>query len=202
MVMCDSGDILHAKVDNIFGDIKIIKIYINYILVLIMDIFYKHIKQLKVVFNRLCGVGLNANASKCSFWLKEIPYLCYVITWYSIKTYPNKVNGFLDIRRPTTSTELQMLICMVQYYRYIWPRISYMLDPLTEAASFPKGRKILCNYVLEESFKEPNHMVYIETFLNYPDCVIHFTLHTDDYDKNVGAFISHNSKPIAFFQVY
>ena len=44
MVMCDSGDILHAKVDNIFGDIKIIKIYINYILVLIMDIFYKHIK--------------------------------------------------------------------------------------------------------------------------------------------------------------
>ena len=43
MVMCDSGDILQAKVDELLSDIKGVKIYINNILVLIKDYFIKHI---------------------------------------------------------------------------------------------------------------------------------------------------------------
>ena len=37
--MCASGDILQSKVDKIIGDIKVIKTYINDILVLIKDCF-------------------------------------------------------------------------------------------------------------------------------------------------------------------
>ena len=41
-------------------------------------------------------------------------------------------------------------------------------------------------------------MVSAETFLIYPDCTITFILHTDAYDKQLGAVISQNNKPIVF----
>ena len=42
-------------------------------------------------------------------------------------------------------------------------------------------------------------MVSAETLLSYQDWKIHFTVHTDYYDKYLGSVIGHNSKPIAFF---
>ena len=99
------------------------------------------------------AAGLEVNASKCSLELKEITYLGYVITRGGIKPEPNKVQGIMDFGQTATTTEARALICMVQYYRYMWPRRSHTLAPLTEADSGPKGRKILWNDTLDISFK-------------------------------------------------
>ena len=79
MGMCASGDIFQAKIDKLLSDIKGVKTYINYILVLSKERFEKHIDQLRIIFSRLRAAGLNVNAPKCSFGLNEIPYLGYVI---------------------------------------------------------------------------------------------------------------------------
>ena len=42
-------------------------------------------------------------------------------------------------------------------------------------------------------------MVSAETLLSYTDWKLPFTVHTDAYDKHLGAFIIQNNKPIAFF---
>ena len=81
----------------------------------------------------------------------------------------------------------------------MWTRRSHVLAYMIEAASGPKGRKILWNNVLEISFKEINRMVSVETLLSYPDWKLPFTVHTDDSDKQLGAVISQNNIPIAFF---
>ena len=88
-------------------------------------------------------VGLKVNAPKCSFGLKEIPYLGYVITREGIKPDPNKVQGIMDIGRPTTTTESQALIGMAHYYRDMWTRRSHILASLTETYSSPKCGKII-----------------------------------------------------------
>ena len=75
--------------------------------------------------------------------LKEIPYLGYVITREGIKPNPKIVQGVMDIGRPSNTTEFRSLIDMVQYYRDMCPRQSYVSAPLTEAYSGPKVRKIL-----------------------------------------------------------
>ena len=41
-------------------------------------------------------------------------------------------------------------------------------------------------------------MVSAETLLSYPDWKLPLTVHTDDYDKQLGAVISQNNRPIAF----
>ena len=85
---------------------------------------------------------------------------------------------------------------MFQYYRDMWPRRSHVLSPLTEAASVPKGRKILWNDTFEDLVKEIKHMVSDETLSSYPDCTIPSTVHTEDYYEQVCAVIGHNNKPI------
>ena len=83
----------------------------------------------------------------------------------------------------------------------MWTRWSNILAPLVEAASGPKGEKILWNDALESSFKELNHMVSAETLLSYPDWKIPFTVHTDASGKNLGAVISQNNKPVTFLYI-
>ena len=91
MGMCANGDIFQAKVDKLIGDIEGVKTYICDILVLSKDSFENHIYQLRILFDRLRAAGLKVNAPRCSFGLKEIPYLGYVITREGIKPYPKKV---------------------------------------------------------------------------------------------------------------
>ena len=97
MGMCASGDIFQAKVDKLLGYIKGVKTYIDGILILGKDIFENHIEQLIMIFGRLRASGLKINAHRCSFGLKDIPYLGYAITRESIKPEPKKVQGIMDL---------------------------------------------------------------------------------------------------------
>ena len=81
MGLCDSGDIFQAKVDKLLGDIKVVKTYIDNILVLIKDRLSNHREQMRIIFCRLLVLGLKVNSPKCSLVLKEIIYLGYVIRW-------------------------------------------------------------------------------------------------------------------------
>ena len=119
------------------------------ILVLSKDRLSKRIEQLKVIYSRLCTAGIKINARKWSFGLKEIAYLGCVITWGGIKPDPKKVQGIMDLVRPTTMTESQALTSMFQYYRDIWTRWSHILSPMTEVERVPKSKLIIWNGVLE-----------------------------------------------------
>ena len=105
MGMCASGDILQARVGDILGDIEGVKNYIDGILVLRKDFFTRLIEQLRIILSILRATGLQVNTSKCSFGLKDIPYLGYLITREGIKSNLNKVQGIMDLGRPTTTTE-------------------------------------------------------------------------------------------------
>ena len=97
MGMCTSGDIFQAKVDELLGDIEGAKTYTDYILILNKDFFRSHIDDLGIIFRRLRAAGLKDNAPKCSFGLKYIPYLGYVITREGIKPDLKKVQGIMDL---------------------------------------------------------------------------------------------------------
>ena len=128
------GDIFQAKVDKLLGDIKGVKTYIDYISFLSKESFYKHIEKLRKIFIILRAAGLKVNYPKCIFGLNDITYLGYVTTQEGIKPDPKKVEGIVDLGRPTTTTEARALIGMVQYYRDMWPRRSHILSPPTEAS--------------------------------------------------------------------
>ena len=67
MGMCASGDIFHAKVDDLIGDEKSIKMYIHDVIILIKYRFEKHIKQIRIIFRKLNAASVKFNVPKCSF---------------------------------------------------------------------------------------------------------------------------------------
>ena len=55
------------------------------------------------------------------------------------------------------------------------------------------------NDALETYFQELKRMVCVDMLLSYSDWKIPFIFHTDESDKQIGAVIIQNNKPIAFF---
>ena len=51
---------------------------------------------------------------------------------------------------------------------------------------------------MDEAFTQAKNMISQEVFLTYPDWTSLFCVHTDALDKQLGAAISQNNKPIAF----
>ena len=80
----------------------------------------------------------------------------------------------------------------------MWPKRSYVLDPLTESDSGTKGSKIIWKN-LEVAFKDIKIMASDDTLFNCIDYTIPLLVPTDASDKNVDDVISKNNKPIAFF---
>ena len=61
--VCALGDILQAKVDQILGDTKGVRIYIGDIIFMIKDCFINHIGHLIMIIGRLCAAVLKVNIS-------------------------------------------------------------------------------------------------------------------------------------------
>ena len=80
MGIYSSGGVFQAKVDELLGDINDVKTYIDDILILSNNLFRNNIEQLRMIFGSLHAEGLKVNAPKCSFGVKDNPYLIYVIT--------------------------------------------------------------------------------------------------------------------------
>ena len=132
-------------------------------------------------------------------WAYEIDYLGYIVTPEGIKPNPKKIKAIQAMERPTTVTEIRRLIGMVQYYRDLWPRWSLILEPFTAISLGKKGAKIKWIPQLEEAFHKIKQMFCKETLLTYPDWNKPFDIHTDASDFQLGAVISQEGKPIAFF---
>jgi hypothetical protein len=194
-------DVFQSKINELLGDLDSVRAYIDDVLILTKDAsFEKHLDQVRVVLSRMQKAGLRINAEKSSFGINEVEYLGYIITKEGVRPDPKKIQGIMDMTRPTTSTEVRRLIGIVQYYRDLWPRRSHILAPLTEAAAGKTKRaKIKWTEELERAFLEMKKMVSKEALLTYPDWSKPFTIHTDASDFQLGAVISQNDKPIAFF---
>ncbi len=194
-----SPDIFQAKIYELLGDIDGTRAYIDDILVIKRGTFEEHLEQLEEVLRRCQKANLKLNAEKCSFGLNEIDYLGYIVTPEGVKPNPKKIDAIMSMQRPTTVTEVRRLIGMVQYYRDLWPKRSHILEPFTAISAGKKGTKIKWTPELEMAFGKVKAMVCQETLLTYPDWSKPFDIHTDASDFQLGAVISQEKRPIAFF---
>ena len=140
MGMVISGDVFQSKMYNLIGDINGVRTYIDDILCIGKNSFAEHLKQLEEIFRRFLKAGLKVNATKCSFGLREIPYLGYIISVDGVKPDPKKIQGNMDLANPQPAKEMKFFIDMVQFYRDMWKRRSHILSLLIDASSGKKGK--------------------------------------------------------------
>ena len=196
MGLCNSPDIFQEKMSELMIGLEFVRAYLDYILI-ISKAFEDNLNHLEAVFTRLNEAGLKVNASKSHFCEAEVQYLGYVINRKAIQPSMKKVEAILNIGMPKNRRQLRGFVGMVNYYRDMWCKRAHILAPLSKMTS----TKVKWKWILEHqhTFDEMKKIMAQETILTYPDFRKLFHIHADASKVQLGACISQNNKPIAFY---
>ena len=197
MGLCNSPDIFQEKMSELMAGLEFVRGYLDDILAISTDTFEDHLEKLSEIFDRLEKAGLKVNITKSDFCKGELEYLGHWITRGGVQPLSKKVESISNLAAPTTRKKLRTFLGMVNYYRDMWVRRSHVLTPL--AALTSTGVKFKWTDVHQKSFEDMKRILARETLLAHPDFSQPFHIHTDASKFQLGAVISQEGKPIAFY---
>ncbi len=195
---------------ELIEDLEYVRAYLDDLLCISRSSLEDHLKKIEEVLRRLCDMGVKVNVEKSTFYALEKEYLRYVLTRDGIKPQSNKVHAILAIQLLTNVKQLRHFLGIVQYYRDIWARWSKKLAPLTSLVgecgqtkvTRAKGTKKVpwhWDEVHQRAFDHLKATITREVVLAYPDYSKVFKIYTDASSKQLGAVITQENRPIAFF---
>jgi RNase H-like domain found in reverse transcriptase/Reverse transcriptase (RNA-dependent DNA polymerase)/Integrase zinc binding domain len=197
MGLCNSPDIFQEKMSSLMQDLEYCRAYIDDLLILTKGDWKEHLRNLDTVLSRLREAGLKVNAKKSFFGRSELEYLGYWITREGIQPVTKKVQAIQNIAVPKTKKDLRRFVGMVNYYRDMWVRRSDVLGPLTTLCS--KTAKWQWTDEQQKAFELMKKIIGKETLLSYPNFNKPFDIHTDASHTQLGAVLSQDGRPIAFY---
>ena len=101
------------------------------------------------------------------------------------------------MRAQNSRSVIQQFMGLVNYYRDMYKRRAHLMTPLTRLTS--KKARFKWGDEEQKAFDAIKRAVGRETLLAYPDFNKTFDIHTDASDLQLGAVISQQGKPIAFY---
>ena len=197
MGLCNSPDIFQEKMSELMQGLEFIRVYIDDLLCLTKGDYDDHLEKLDLVLQRIERAGLKVNAKKSFFAKEELEYLGYWITRDGIQPLPKKVEAILRIAEPKTRKQLRSFIGIINYYRDMWIRRSHILAPLAQLTS--KQVKWKWGPAESKAFNMAKKVIAREAMLSYPDFNKPFQIHTDASHHQLGAVISQDNKPVAYY---
>ena len=197
MGLCNSPDIFQERMSTLMDGLEFVRTYIDDLLVLTKGSWDDHLTKLEAVLKRLLNAGLKVNARKSFFGQSELEYLGYWISREGIQPITKKVDAIINMAPPTTTRDVRRFVGMVNYYRDMWIRRSDVLAPLTKLCS----TKTTFEWRPEQqkAFDMMKNILSREVMLAYPNFGKPFDIHTDASKTQLGAVISQEGKPIAFY---
>ena len=197
MGVSSSADIFQERMSELMRGLDFVRVYIDDVLMVSKNSFLDHLFKLDEVLRRIRQAGLKINAKKSFFAKGELEYLGYWVTRKGIQPMPKKVDAMMHLEEPKTRKQLRGFIGMVNYYRDMWQHRSHVLAPLTSLTS--KNIPWKWGEQQSKAFKEAKKILCKETLLAFPVFDKPFTIHTDASHRQLGAVISQDGHPIAFY---
>jgi hypothetical protein len=142
--------------------------------------------------------------------MAETEYLGYIFTRGGVKPQQKKVHAILALNPPNNVKELRQFLGMVQYYQDMWAKRSEMLAPLTDLVGVwgklkttkkNKTKKLPWRWDLihQQAFVSVKAAIAKDIVLAYLDFTKPFEIYTDASTMQMGAVITLDNRPIAFF---
>jgi len=198
MGLCVSPDVFQEKMSDLMSGLEFARAYLDDLLIISTETgFDKHLGKLEQVLTRLQQAGLKINAVKSFFARTELEYLGYNISREGLRPSQKKVEAILQIAPPKTRKQLRRFIGMVSYYRNMWPKRSHFLAPLSSLTSANVKWKWTTEHQI--AFEQMKALIAKETLVTFPDFSKEFEIHTDASKLQLGACISQDGKPVAFY---
>ena len=99
---------------------------------------------------------------------------------------------------PKTVKQLRGFVGLVNFYRDLWKKRVHHLAPLTSLIIKKKG-VVKWNEEAKDAFKKVKEICAQDALLFYPDFNKQFNIHTDSSEYQMGAIISQEGRPIAYW---
>ena len=197
MGISSAPDIFQHIMHDILGDLDFCRVYIDDVLIISDGSFEDHLAKLNIVLSRLNKANFRANVRKCYFAQDNLEYLGYQLTREGVQPQPQKVEAICRLQAPKTRKQLRHFLGMVNYYRDMWQRRSHTLAPLTKLSS--KAVPYKWGPVEQQAFEEIKEVISREALLAFPQFDKPFHIYTDASDYQLGAVITQEGKPLAFY---
>ena len=140
----------------------------------------------------------------------ETEYLGYILTRGGVKPQKKKIQAILALNPPNNVKELRQFLGMVQYYQDMWAKHSEMLAPLTDLVGAcgemkttkkNKTKKLPWRWdpIHWQAVDDVKATIAKDVVLAYLDFTKPFEIYMDASMMQLGAVITQDNRPIAFF---
>ncbi|POM64616.1 Gag-pol fusion protein [Phytophthora palmivora] len=129
MGICTAPDEYQTCMDGTLGDLDIVVVYLDDIIVFSQD-EEEHLEHLRIVFKRLKKYGGSLNGKKCYILRKEVDYLDYTLSAEGIKPQAKTIQAIQKIVVPRNREELLRFLGIINYYRDMVPNKTTLCKPL------------------------------------------------------------------------
>eukprot|EP00804_Cyclotella_cryptica_P006434 CCRYP_018063-RA/>CCRYP_018063-RA protein AED:0.26 eAED:0.28 QI:0/0/0/1/1/1/2/0/354 len=180
---------------ELMATLEFVRAYIDDLLCITKGTLEDHLAKLELVLSRLQDANLKVNARKSNFCAIETEYLGYILSREGIKPQPKKVQSILALTPPKMSkTSVDFLA---------WSNtIEIFGHGAANACPTHKPRRRKPWKWTEEhqkAFDDVKATIAKDVSLAYPDYSKGFEIYTDGSKRQLGAVITQNNRPIAFF---
>lgn len=155
-----------------------------------------HLDHLERVLHTLQQHVLFVKLSKCSFGMLEVDYLGHNVSGNGVSMDKGKVQAVLDWPPPKNLKQLRGFLGLTGYYRRFIKSYSTIALPLTNLL---KRDAFHWDEAVGSAFDQLKQAVVTAPVLALPDFTQPFVLETDASSTGVGAVLSQQGHPIAYF---
>ncbi|KAL4583632.1 hypothetical protein LXL04_008212 [Taraxacum kok-saghyz] len=156
----------------------------------------QHYHHLHYVFTTLSNHHYHAKYAKCTFSATEIPYLGHLISANTVSAEPDKLDAIQQWPAPTSITTLRAFLGLTGYYRCFVQHYATIAAPLTDLL---KDKTFVWTPPANNTFLSLKAAMSSLIRLALPEFSATFDVTTDASGTAIGAVLSQNDKPIAFF---
>ncbi|OMO55704.1 reverse transcriptase [Corchorus capsularis] len=156
----------------------------------------EHLTHLQQVLNLLLEQQFYAKLSKCSFAQSSIDYLEHIISDQGVQVDPSKIEAVMAWPQPSNVKSLRGFLGLTGYYRKFVAHYATIAAPLTDLL---KSKAFHWTQSASDVFEKLKQALTSTPCLALPDFSKPFEVTTDASNVAVGAVLSQDSHPLAYF---
>lgn len=155
-----------------------------------------HLIHLHQVLQLLDTHKLFAKFSKCQFGVSRVAYLGHIITAEGMAADPEKIQAIQSRPIPTSVTSLRGFLGLTGYYKKFVQHYASIASPLTDLL---KKNIFTWGPTVQNAFTALQRAMISLPTLAIPNFSLVFYVTTDALGIAVGAVLSQNTYPLAFY---